>query len=391
VNGYAKEDGMMKKSASQSLDVHRTSATIAYVEDLLSPDDRSSFEEHLAGCTECSGDFQAVQMLVTRLKTHRGAFCPEPWELYQFYDTGEAPFRSISDHVEHCALCQEEVAALGKDCSETPLPTAVEQAFRRNVASTPQPERDAEPAGVAVHSERDNASESRWRRSAVGFVSRLSIGLASWARVPVLALGTAAVVALVMLLLPRGEQEASIAFSTVNWEATSLQTTPHQEPRLMGVPKRMLAEPANPGTVSGSPSADSIRPRLAIVLLFKGLPEPLPPNLIDSLYRAVEPTSDLAQHYEFVSPSDVTKALRTAGESKATARRLSDTLRNDLGVSVLLTLTVAPIDGKLTLEGLERNTATGEVLRQIKIDHLTEGQLESRLKPAVLALLSARR
>jgi hypothetical protein len=141
-------------------------------------------------------------------------------------------------------------------------------------------------------------------------------------RLPVVAGAVAAAaVVLVVFLSPREIPQAVMAPSTVAWTGVSK-------------PKAFQSQ----------------RKRLAIIISLKGFPRPLPQKEVDSLYRAVAPDMSMFEQFDFVTPADVSRAVRGADAPPKDTDEVLELLRLQLGVSRALLITVNSLEKGLEIE-----------------------------------------
>jgi hypothetical protein len=225
-------------------------------------------------------------------------------------------------------------------------------------------------------------------------------------RSPALALGSvAAAVFMVAFVHLRGEPELVMGLTSMTWEDPRGHSNLQPNPRLKGIPKEMHSGSARTQSVpesvaterkvtdrpdEGVTSPGMSRPRLAVVMLFKGFPAPLPQHRIDALYQALAPTAGMTERFDFVSPSDLDRTFRNTPQVRDRTKRLCQIVRKHCGASRILTLTVVSKDGRLELEGVVRDTETGRTIRETKSENVSPEQLVSRLRALELALLDVR-
>ena len=76
---------------------------------MIAPAEKARLEEHLSTCDECALRVKELRETTAALKQNKQAFCPEPWELYEFAQSGDDPHGTVSIHVQDCPLCSEDL------------------------------------------------------------------------------------------------------------------------------------------------------------------------------------------------------------------------------------------------------------------------------------------
>ncbi len=140
-------------------------------------------------------------------------------------------------------------------------------------------------------------------------------------RVPMMALGTAAAAILLLVMFyPAQMDKDTVGLSSVNWTAPNGQLIPKMGINLMGAVKK--------------------KPKIAVLILFKGFREPFAQSNIDSIYLALQPSEDVAKRFQIVSPSEVKKILDSTPRDKSDISEIASNLRKDLSVSKLVVATI---------------------------------------------------
>lgn len=345
----------MKDPSPPTSAVHPDSALLEYLEGLLSPQDEAVIEEHLKACSDCTSRLEELKELTATLSAEKEAFCPEAWQLFRYADAGEDTTGRIAQHLDHCSLCREEVEALRRSClSEEVLPDKVRNAVHKEFSHTARgisPER----SGLFTR-----------------FIERwLKVFL-----VPVTALGTVAAIALFLVLIyPWGHVAPVVGLSPVIWDPASA---------LLGNGAGLQKRVPSPGIGRLS------RPRMAIVLRFKGLPEPVAQEWVDDLYWALKPDEEAARAAEFVNPAQIKQALEQSETMATEANRLAEQLYADLGASRVVVITVAPHREKFRVDAELVDAKTSRTLATTTVKSISQADLPGKLRDSVRALLAER-
>lgn len=339
---------------------HPEGDLLLYLEDQLAPEVREHVERHVRGCPQCAFELEKLAHAIASLKEHKDAFCPEAWELYEFADTGADSSGRTARHVEQCPLCGEEIALYKYpgETRETPesIVRAVEEIF---------------PSG----------RDAPKTRTVPGAWSSFIDMMLTVLHHPVAALAyAAAAILLVVMAYPRGETAAVMALSPVTWvelDSGRLPRTVRPKLKLMGPgPKR--AEP------------ERVKPRVATVLFFKGIPEAASQESIDALYRTLKPPRAIDRRYRMISPAELRDGLAGGPERPITrGNELLKEIGSKLEASQALLLTVAAEGNSFAIEGELVRTSDGTIEGKAAARNVNKTELPAKLREVSLSLLSA--
>lgn len=338
----------MKDNDTATSFVHPRDNLLSYLEDTLPPEDRAMVAQHIETCEECSNELKVLDHMTRSLRTRKDAFCPEPWELQEYADRGRDPEGKLAGHLATCRLCREELRSFELGADEGRAPFMLRVAFRQNF---PQ----IHPAAVET--------------PAKGLLSTISQWLAPIFRAPAMALGTAAaIVLLVVLMYPGGEMEPVTGLSSVTWDQPRSRFYPKSGLNLMGPEKH--------------------KPRTTTVLIFKGFPDPLPQERVDGLYRNLKPGTDLAGKFDFVSPATLKDVLAESGIKGPQKRDVLQVLHKELGLSSALMATVESSRDGFKMELELTDPATCQVTAKKSQDKIAESDLPEKLRAAASELFN---
>jgi hypothetical protein len=310
---------------------HPSEAMVAFIEGILSPEDRMAFEAHIGECEKCAGELNETKRILAAIgESADEILCPESWTLHEIAASGEAVPEDLVRHLQVCNSCRQELQNYLHTCEEPvskPIPSVVLSAFEENFAAQ-------KPASVIT-------GQSLWERFRQYFLSNLAVsGLATAA--------AAAVILLFVIGLPHRELPSRIALSETAWP----------ESVLMGVPK-----------------SDVEKPRVAIVLILGGgLQETIDQTTVDGLYQALSPGKDLTERFEFIQPADI---AALAKDGRPGSEALIEKVFKDLEASKIVVLSIAPasqgykLTGELKLSGKKEDST---VLKEkgVAIDMLAQ-------------------
>jgi hypothetical protein len=289
---------------------------------------------------------RVLESLTSCLKGNKHIFCPEPWELHELVESGEPPSVQMSEHLERCPLCRQELEAYRLGDEEITLPANLAQEVRKEYGQE-APARSETEARLRVPGLRD-------RFSSFSRVSAAAVALA------------AAAVLAVVLIYPRGEMAPMVGMSLVSWGREDGEVLPK------------------------SPYATAKKPLVAMVLVFDGFPSQWPQARIDELYESLAPTPELEQAYDFVTPRDVSGVISGVTLTPDNRREVLDRLKNSLEVSETLFLEITRKDSSLELGGARVENLSGKTIQRIPAALVDETGLVSRLSGAERSLLRVR-
>lgn len=344
-----------------SLSEHPEESLLLYLEGQLSPERRHQVENHVRTCPRCAAELEKLDFAITSLKAHKEAFCPEPWEIYEFVRLGRDPDGGIARHVEQCALCREDIALCQPRGETADTPESVRTAFVESFPVLPAP-----------------AGSHGSRRALSALVDVILSALNH----PVAALGyAAAAVILVILVYPHGETPPIPALSRVTWAEVDAGPTAKRPPirlKLMGrAPKGSTREGA--------------KPRVAALILLKGFPRPMPQENIDDLYRSLKPTRRVDRRYSMITPAQVSDAVASIPRKlQSSEQSLLNEIGSRLGAVQALLLTVTATQHRYVIEGELARTSDGKSLGRTIRRNVTKTELAAQLREAALELLGER-
>jgi hypothetical protein len=319
---------------------HLDDLMVPYIEGRLSLDDQALVEKHLMSCPECLSAAEDLHSIVVALEKNKGAFCPQPQELYDFAVSDHEPEGRLAEHLKECGSCRAELESYGHtDIVET-MPSELWNKVRLSVRETigHKPSFDR----------RESTLQGYWDR------------LSQWFKIPVMAAGTAAAAILLLVLFyPTSMPETMIGLSSVTWDKV---------PK----PKATLQ--------SGLEGA-------AVVIFLKDFKKRLPQEQIDSIYRAMEPGMELMERYRIITPAMFTDAVHKKKINPYDRKEMLESLRKNFDVSKTVVVTVSYGADGLIVDSLLINTAAGNIIRSKTDEAVKPDDLGSKIREAVKALM----
>ena len=126
----------MNKLDEPQFSGHLDDLMVPYIEGRLSLDDQALVEKHLMSCSECLSEAEDLHSIVVALEKNKGAFCPQPQELYDFAVSDHEPEGRLAEHLKECGSCRAELESYGRtDIVET-MPSELWNKVRLSVPET---------------------------------------------------------------------------------------------------------------------------------------------------------------------------------------------------------------------------------------------------------------
>jgi hypothetical protein len=303
---------------------HPEALLLSYVEDIIDPTEKVGLEEHLSRCQECSARVEGLRRTIADLKRNKEAFCPEPWELYEFAQSGKDPHGNISAHLENCPFCAEDLSIWKAAALDERMPPELWSRLKGRLPGTAQ--------------ERILSGRPKWSQMVLERFARF------W-KAPTIAAGAVAAVLLLVVIFYRAPMEPMV------------------------------------------PRPKSLPQKTAFVVLFKDFKDPALKKQIDTLYEALETSSELNDHYSLVSPAETSEVIESGKAPSTDRSAMIDGLRKHLNVSRMLAVTVFPSGDKFAVSIELVDTISGKTL-QTKIDEKIErNKLAERVRSDVSNML----
>ncbi len=314
----------MKKPSPPTSSEHPDTLLLPYVEDMITSAEKAEVEEHLSTCDQCALRVEEIREAIAALKQNKQAFCPEPWELYDFAQSGDDPHGVISLHVENCPVCSKDLRTWKMAPPEGPMPAELWNRLR---------ERLPRPAAKQILPRR-----SRWSQIVLENFVRF------W-KAPAMAAGAVAAVLLLVVIFYQAPMEPMV------------------------------------------PKPKSLPEKAAFVVLFKDFKDPLPQEQIDSLYEALKPSAELNDRYNIVSPQETSEVIKSGKVSSHDRSAMTDGLRKNLNVSRALVVTVFPSADKLAARIEFIDTISGKTLQTKTEEKLEQSELPARVRSDAFGML----
>jgi hypothetical protein len=314
----------VKKPSPPTSSEHPDSLLLPYVEDMISAAEKADVEEHLSTCDQCALRAEELREAIDALKQNKQAFCPEPWELYDFAHRGDDPHGVVSLHIENCPLCSDNLRAWKTARPEEQMPAELWSRLR---------ERLPRPAQKPILSRRP-----KWRQI-------VSENLARFWKAPALAAGVALAMLLMIVIFYQSPMEP-----------------------IVPIPK-------------------SLPQKTAFLVLLRDFKDPLLQKQIESVSEALSASSELKDRYTIVSLAETSEVIKSGKVPSHDGSAMIDGLRRNLNVSRVLVVTVFPSADRLTARIEFIDTITGKTLQTKTEEKIEQSELPMRIRSDALGML----
>ncbi len=316
---------------------HPDELLLDYLEDRLRGNEQEGLQKHLGSCERCNRELKDLDYVTRGLKElGEEVFCPEPWQLFDFAESGADPDARISKHLASCGVCEERVRAFRATGKKEDMPNSLRTAVKKRFPNAQS------PSFLQVLRDR---TAFFFRPSALGLAAAVAVALT------------------IVLICPSGGLEPKIGLSSVSWDAEYK------------------------GIISKGFSSDDRKPLVAVILLFEGPEARMPQYKLDNLYEALRPAPELRQRFAFVSPHRIKETLESQTGTEFKRRSVVNRLDGDLGVSRVLLLTVKAEGELVVLKGEIVDAVSGKSLGRKEVRGFGGRDLPSKLKYTALSLM----
>jgi hypothetical protein len=336
-------------------------------------------ETHLTGGDPLAAQAARLEEMIASLSDYKEVFCPEVWRLYDFAVHAVDPAGLVNAHAAKCRVCLDKISELRWACqadAAQPVPCRLLEAVKK-----------AQPARITLG--------DRCKRFADLFASKAFVPAVSGA------LAAAAVVGVVVMyprateltrpkdLVIAGAEYPRAAQSTPSLGETLVKPSlypPVTEQVALGLssvawdPKITLMSPAIKAT-------EAAKPKVAVVLVFKGFESELSQTKIDSLYEYLRPEKELRQKFSFAPPDKIRKCFPD-GTASGEKKQLLAELQTCASDSKVVVVTLSP-DRDRTLVAAELIGPGGDTLAAAPAKAASEQEIASAVKSAALSLLES--
>jgi hypothetical protein len=341
----------MSNSNSHISNGHVEEWQLAYLEDLLSPDEISRFERHLEQCADCAKQLEEMSGWISLLKSNKAALCPEESELFDYACGRKDATGVLASHLVLCSSCRNTLESFEACTHQGRMPDALWKKMTRL---------DKPPAR--------ETTRIRYARLYGLWEQLLDLFSPPLALAGAVAVGILAVVLLVPFFSTSGP---FLGLSSVAWAPDSSVSN------LMGVP-------------GAAPPEMTRKERLAVIIYFENFGRKPDRERIDDFYRLLDPGRDVRLHYDVVSPCQIKEAVESAGMKGDGREEILHVLKDKLSVSRTVILELSQKRGLFSVDASLTDNATGAVVGRRKISHVREARLSEELEAAADSVLKTK-
>lgn len=274
----------------------------------------------------------------------------------KFYQRKYAQRADVAKRIDQVQAGLEQIRGIG-------LHDAVSEAF--DLVSP----RMAQASGSVPAQERPTGSERFGH-----FFSAFEEWLAPLFRVPVTALATAAaVVLLVVVLLPRDVPELMVGLSSEKWE----------RPQVTLMAPKSLAPRA-------VPAPDVEKKKIVAIISYKNFKKPPTQEVIDASYRAIRPTAAMERSFDIVSPAKVSEAVQNGEVPAGDLGQVLDGVAKKFGATEALVFTITAKGDKFEVAGELKDLESGQTIRVDTDREVSTENIHSTLSRRMEALLASK-
>jgi hypothetical protein len=335
--------GNMKTGGGYSIEQRRL-LLLRYLEGLLAEEESIAVERLLESSKEAFRELDELKSMVQLMRTSERVFCPEPWLISEFLETGKDPSGELSKHLRECDTCRQEAMVLGIYPVDERIPLTLMEDIRRELGVTTK-EGPLLPSGSRFFLFLDSISTYfRFHWTA-------------------LAAATAAVL-LAIFLYPGPSIGPVVALSSITWDEGKSD--------LGG------------GLLGIVPHA---KEHVTTILRFKVSGQRLSQEEIDSFYTAAAPRGRLADDYDFVPPARVKEVVGAENLSSHDLKNMLNMLRTTLAVDKVVLVTVTIDGSRASIQSELIETSTGNRVGAGVHDIVDRGELESKIGSVIYDVL----
>jgi hypothetical protein len=295
------------------------------VEELIGSAEKARIGEHLSTCDQCALRVEHLRETIEALKQNKEAFCPNPWELYDFARSGHDPHGDISLHVAECSSCSKELIALKDAASKETMPAELWSRLKERLPKS-------DPKQIVLPT-------AGWWHIFLGILTRF------WKASAVAAGAVAAALLLVVVFYSPDFREPMV------------------------------------------PKPKSLPQKTAFVVLFEDHKSPILQKQIESLYEALDTSTELKDRYSLASPSETSEVIESGKAPSHDRSSMIEGLRKHLNVSRALVVGIFPSGDKLQIRVELIDTITGKTLLTKIDENIKQDELAGRVGPDILNML----
>ncbi len=329
----------MEDNGRKRLQGHVEAELFSYLHGELSPETRKRIDEHLRDCPSCRTELREIRNLEAALGKNRNAFCPNSSELYEYAKFQRDPNGTIEPHLRLCEMCRSELAEYAQLPQTEPLPKELWQKIK---------------AGLEPRSA-ENADIYSDQIEKVSFLQRIFGSL----KLPAAVTAAVAAALLVFILYPSQVPDSFVGLTASPWEQ---------------IPKSKTV-------------IDTVKQRVAFIIMFKEFKKSVPQSIIDLSYKAVTPDIEIVDQYDVIDPSVVSRTLRKSVAKSPHPDNVLEIFQRDLGATLAVVMNVSPSARGFDINGSLIDTSLRKELKAVARMNVDQDQLGKALRELSFSLL----
>jgi len=130
-----------------------------------------------------------------------------------------------------------------------------------------------------------------------------------------------------------------------------------------------------PGLVEKGTPVVGVKPRVAFIVVFRGIHTPITQEQIDAMYEGLRPTPDLRERVEVLDPQDIKSAIMGKGLRPEQRSALLQLISADLGAAGVLFVDVCGRETGFDVVGEFVDALTGTVVHKETVEVPGQAQL----------------
>jgi hypothetical protein len=332
-------------------DIKETSAhgtrelLLRYMDKSLEDEEKAEVEDLVDNNDEALRELQEIEALTAIIRDNGVIFCPDPLEISNFLEHGRDPTGKLSEHLQTCKSCQEDVALLKTSRLRANMPQDLLRSIVREL-----PERTT------------RASVDRTR----GGVHTILDRILSYFRFGMPAVGAVALAFMVILVVyHRDSITQVIGKNSVAWN------------RVVN------------GLLANSSNTNSLRkPNVAIILRFEDTRQPLSHERRDALYNTLKPAKEDLERYQVIAPSQVSRIIAENKLKTSDVDGIVCALRQERNIREIVVVTIRGSDDRFNVRSTLIKASTGQVVQENATEMPTYSELKSGLRQIAYSVLS---
>ncbi len=130
-----------------------------------------------------------------------------------------------------------------------------------------------------------------------------------------------------------------------------------------------------PGVTAKGTLSPQGKPRVAFIIIFRGIRTPITQERIDAMYEELTPTPDIRDRVEILAPHDIKTAIVGKGLRPEQRAALLQVISSDLGAAGVLFVDISGRESGFEIVGEFVDAGTGAVVHKERVEVPGEAQL----------------